>query len=417
MLAPRRSLRPLRPLASVAALGVLAVGVAGVPGSGAAFSARTTNPGTTLRAAADWVAPTVAATDPGAVLAGTVTLRATATDGGSGVRDVALQQAPNAGGEAAYATVCTATAAPFSCAWDTTKVPDGPYKVRAIATDVAGNAATSDVVSQRLVDNTAPTAVLTDPGSGLQPGPVTLSATAQDATSGVARVVLQRAATSAGPWTDVCVRTVAPYSCTWNATAGDHLLRAVALDVAGNTTTTAPIARTVRDTVKPTGTAVLTRNASGGTAGAVGTGDTITLRWSEPMALGTLLAGLNADTPTALSVRVTNPALGFGGEDTVTFLAAGSGPTPALGTVGLGSSAWLGLLSVSVTYAGTAVARTVDGATEVTVTLGGRTLGSATPSNASPVALTWTPAAAGADLAGNATTTSTVTQPTAGVAF
>lgn len=417
MLAARRSLRPLRPLASVLALGVIAVGVAGVPGSGAAFSARTTNPGNTLRAASDWVAPTVAVVDPGAVLSGTVALRATASDSGSGVRDVALQQAPNAGGEAAYATVCTAVASPWTCSWDTTKVADGLYKVRATATDVAGNAATSDVVSQRLVDNTAPVVALSDPGSGLQPGPVTLTATAQDATSGVARVVLQRAASAAGPWTDVCTRTAAPYSCTWNATAGDHLLRAVAYDVAGNTATTTPIARTVRDTVRPTGTTVATRNAGGGTAGTMGTGDAIVLRWSEPMALGTLLTGLNADTPTALAVRVTNPALGLGGEDTVSFVASGSGPTPALGTIGLGSSSWLGFLSSSVTYSATAVGRTVDGVTEVTVTLGGRTAGSATPTNASPVVLTWTPAAAGTDLAGNATTTTTVAQPAAGVAF
>lgn len=416
---PARSTRPTRagrPLAAVVGLAALAAAAASVPGSGAAFSSQTSNPGNALTAAADWVAPTVAVTDPGAFLSGAPTIRATASDTGSGVRSVALQYAPNAGAESAYVALCTPTASPYACAWDTTKVADGSYKLRAIATDRDGNAATSAVVSQRVVDNTAPTAALNDPGQNLQPGPVTLSATASDATSGVRQVVLQRASSASGPWTDVCTQTTAPYSCTWTATAGTYLLRAVVTDVAGNVTTTAATTRTVRDTVRPTGVAISTGNGNGA-AGSVGAGDTITLRWSEPMQLGSILTGLNTSTPTALSARFTNPGvLGLGGgDDTVSFTAAGTGGTPNLGTIGLGSSNWLRAFVGSPTFAATAIARTVDGATEVLITLGTRS--GSTPALSTPVALTWTPSTAPLDLADNASDATPVTQPSAGVAF
>ncbi|CAB4951342.1 unannotated protein [freshwater metagenome] len=412
---PRRA-RPGRPLLAVVGLGVLAAAAASVPGSGAAFSSRTTNPANALTAAADWVAPTVAVTDPGTYLSGAPTIRATASDSGSGVRSVALQIAPNAGAETSYVALCTATVAPYGCTWDTTRVADGSYKLRAIATDRDGNAATSAVVSQRIVDNTAPTAALNDPGQNLQPGPVTLSATASDATSGVRQVVLQRASSATGPWTDVCTQTTAPYSCTWTATAGTHLLRAVVTDVAGNVTTTAAITRIVKDTVRPTGAAISTTNGNA-TAGSVGPGDTLTLRWSEPMLLGSILTGLNTTTTTPLTVRFTNPSFGLGsGDDTISFLAANGGATPNLGTVGLGSSNWLRAFAGAPTYAATAIARTVDGATEVQITLGTRT-GTTTPAYATPVALSWTPSTVPQDLGENTTDAAPVTQPSAGVAF
>jgi hypothetical protein len=48
---------------------------------------------------------------------------------------------------------------PYSCSWNTTGVSDGGYDLRAVATDNAGNVTNSATVSNRLVDNTAPTAV------------------------------------------------------------------------------------------------------------------------------------------------------------------------------------------------------------------------------------------------------------------
>jgi chitinase len=86
-----------------------------------------------------------------------VTLTATGSDGGSGLASVRIQRA--ATGSGVWTDVCTGSSSPTNCTWTTTAVTDGGYDLRAIATDAAGNATTSTVVSNRVVDNTAPTGV------------------------------------------------------------------------------------------------------------------------------------------------------------------------------------------------------------------------------------------------------------------
>jgi hypothetical protein len=409
------SRRDRRALAAVAVLGLVGVGVTTIPGSGASFSSSSSNPAT-LAAAADWIAPAVSVADPGSPLRGTVPVSATATDAGSGVASVAIEAAPNAGGDASYVALCAPTASPSSCSWDTTKVADGSYKLRATAKDRDGNAATSAVVSQRVVDNTAPTGTLADPGATLQPGPVALSVTADDATSGVARVVLQRAPSGSSTWTDICTQASAPYSCTWTATAGTYALRAVITDAAGNVTTTPAITRTVKDTTAPTAESVSTTNGGGG-AGTIAAGDTIVLRYSEPMLASSILSGLTDQNSATIGVRVTNAGfLGIGGgNEVLSFVASGSGATPRLGTIDLGSSNWLGFAAGTASYTATVTARIVDGATVVTVTLGTRTSGSV-PTNTSALRLTWSPSTSATDLAGNATQ-ATDAESASGVAF
>jgi hypothetical protein len=398
-------------------LGLLATTAATtVPSSGADFSARTANDASAVTAAADWVAPAVAVADPGSPLRGTVALAATATDGGAGVRAVQVQVAPNAGDGASYVTLCTTTAAPYSCAWSTTGLADGAYKVRAIATDKADNAATSAVVSDRIVDNTAPAATLNDPGATLAAGDVALSATATDATSGVAKVTFQRAAAGTATWTDVCTATSSPYGCTWAAAAGSYDLRAVVVDAAGNTTTTAALRRqVVADTVRPSAASIRTAGVSGGTAGRLDPGDQLVLRYSEPMALGSVVKGWTGGTSPAFTVVVGAGGWFGSSDDALTFAAAGSGPAPNLGTVGLGSGGWVTILD-SLRFSATATAATVNGATEITITLGAKS-GSGNTSAVGAVRLDWAASSAATDLAGNAATTTTVTQPAGTVAF
>src|SRR5262249_55642852 len=79
----------------------------------------------------------------------TVTLSATASDGGSGLAGVDYQYSP--AGQAAWVTTPSA--------WNTAALADGHYDVRAVATDNAGNARI-DVISDIDVDNTAPTVTL-----------------------------------------------------------------------------------------------------------------------------------------------------------------------------------------------------------------------------------------------------------------
>ncbi len=84
----------------------------------------------------DGGAPTVTLTAPqgGATLAGTVTAAASATD------DVGVTKVEFYAGTT---LVGTATAAPYTVAWDTTTVPDGQYALTAKAWDDAGNKTTS----------------------------------------------------------------------------------------------------------------------------------------------------------------------------------------------------------------------------------------------------------------------------------
>jgi peptidoglycan/xylan/chitin deacetylase (PgdA/CDA1 family) len=126
----------------------------------------------------------------------------------------------------------------------------GTKTVRYYSTDVDGNAETAK--SQLIqIDAAAPAVALTSPlaGSSYQRGAsVVLNATATDtgsggaAASGVASVAFRDGSTTVG--TD----TTAPYSVTWstkrNIRIGSHTLTAVTTDVAGNTTTSAPVAVT-----------------------------------------------------------------------------------------------------------------------------------------------------------------------------
>jgi chitinase len=102
----------------------------------------------------DNVAPTVSLTDPGSPLSGTVTLNATASDGG-GIASVLFERA--LAGSGSWTTICTDTTAPYSCSFNTTAVGEESYDLRARATD-NGNRSSTSLVGARVVDNdTTPT--------------------------------------------------------------------------------------------------------------------------------------------------------------------------------------------------------------------------------------------------------------------
>src|SRR5690349_7037497 len=141
---------PLRPLLLVAALLLGAVAAGGTQFSTAAYTATSAAP-VTVTAANDWTPPTVAMTNPGSPLSGTVTLAATASDARSSVASVDLQRAP--AGSGTWTTICTDDVAPYSCPWVTTAVADGTWQLRAVATDTAGYSATSATVSTTVVNS------------------------------------------------------------------------------------------------------------------------------------------------------------------------------------------------------------------------------------------------------------------------
>jgi hypothetical protein len=109
----------------------------------------------------DVTAPTVTLTNPGATISGTVTLNATVT--GSGATKVVFAASP-AGG-ASWTSLGTDMASPWSIAYDTTKLSDGVYDLRATVFDGLGNTS-QDVVAGIRVDNTAPQVVSSTPADG-----------------------------------------------------------------------------------------------------------------------------------------------------------------------------------------------------------------------------------------------------------
>jgi hypothetical protein len=109
----------------------------------------------------DVTAPTVTLTNPGASISGVVSLNATVS--GSGAAQVSFGATP-AGGSS-WTSLGTDTSSPWSLVYDTTKLADGLYDVRAIVTDTYGNSS-SDVVAGIRIDNTAPRVVSSTPAEG-----------------------------------------------------------------------------------------------------------------------------------------------------------------------------------------------------------------------------------------------------------
>ena len=232
---------------AVAGLALIAAVLAmGVPHSGATFTAASANPAASFAAAADFNTVTVTLADPGAPLHGTVALGATAASD-RGIASVAFARA--ATGSGAWTTICTDTAAPFTCALDTTGAADGVYDLRAVATDAAGYSRTAVVAALR-IDNTTPAVTLTDPGTPLA-GTVTVTATATDAGAGLGAVALEQRAAGASSWTALCTRTTSPASCPLDTVTlpdGLYDLRARATDAAGNESSAVVAARRVDNT-------------------------------------------------------------------------------------------------------------------------------------------------------------------------
>ena len=227
---------PTKRTLSLLALALAAgAGIASVTGFSSASFVSASSSSSSVQAASDWTPPTVSMTSPGATVRGTVTVTATAADERSGIASVQLQV--RAAGATTWSTICTATASPFSCSWNTTGLTDGAYDLRAIATDKAGYTTTSAEV-RTTVMNTA-TITLADPGATVS-GSVNLQATIGSGTGWSVR--FERAPLGTTTWTTICANVTSPYTCSWATTAtpyGRYDLRAVA--TSGTTTITSPV--------------------------------------------------------------------------------------------------------------------------------------------------------------------------------
>jgi hypothetical protein len=128
------------------------------------------------------------------------------------------------------------------------------------------------------VDNIGPSVSLTAPSAGTVSGTLAISATASDA-SGIVDVQFRVDGAAIGNGDPT-----SPYSVSWNSasvTDGSHALTAVARDVAGNITTSAPVTVTVSNWHVPSGlVAAYTFEEGSGTitSDTSGNGHTGTLR-------------------------------------------------------------------------------------------------------------------------------------------
>ena len=186
-------------------------------------------------------APTLG--DPGANLAGTVTLNAASQ---ADTAQVVFERSP--AGAGTWTAIATDTSAPFSANFDTTSVGDAAYDLRVVATDLGGFDGTSPLRTG-LVDNTAPSVSVSDPAEGALVGGanVHVAAASSDVGSGVASVSFEQRPAGSGAFTAIGTDTTAPYEASWNATglSGSYELRAVATDAAGNPATAATVTVTV----------------------------------------------------------------------------------------------------------------------------------------------------------------------------
>ena len=181
--------------------------------------------------------PSVSITSPadGAAVKGTVTVRADASDDKGVARVEFFVGIVPLGSDSNGSDG-------WSMPWDTTTTTEGAHTLRAVATDTAAQTASHSVGVT--VDNTPPQASVTAPADGAT---VSLTVTVEAAASDnlqVASVAFHVDGTRFATDTD----GANGWSVAWDSTAvanGSHALTAVAVDAAGNATTSAAVGVTV----------------------------------------------------------------------------------------------------------------------------------------------------------------------------
>ncbi|MFC4138054.1 MULTISPECIES: Ig-like domain-containing protein [unclassified Microbacterium] len=357
----------------------------------------------------DNTAPAVSMLDPGSPLSGTVTITASASDADSGVASVALQYA--LGGGSAWTTICTATVAPYSCRFKTTGLAGGSYGLRAVATDAAGNTATSAVIT-RTIDNTISSISLDDPGTYLSGGAALTTSAAS--TAGITSVTVQYAVSGTSSWSTACTVPQDAIACVWDTSVvpdGIYDLRSVLVDGTGRQTVSVVVTGRRVDNTPVRGLDVQTAGG-GAVAGRADAGDTVTLTYSKQMSTGSIATGWNGSAlPVTVRLR-DGGLLGTGGSgDTIDVLVGSA--SVGLGSVNLRGDYIKTNKTATFPATMTATTETVGGAsvTVVRITLGTVNAGSGTLRTATVAAnMTWSPSAAATDLAGTRCSIAPVTE-------
>jgi hypothetical protein len=177
----------------------------------------------------------------------------------------------------------------------------------------------------------------------------------------------------------------------------------VSLTDTGSAKTTTSYSVTV-DNTAPTGSGIQTANASGGTAGRAEAGDTLTLTYSEQLDPNSLFSGWDGTSMDVAVVLID----GGSSNDTIQVWDVPHVTQIPLGTIALGRKDYLTHGSYDTFgYTGTASTMVMNGST-ITITLGTPNFTADTAAGSGT--MTWTPSASATDRAGNAASTSAVTE-------
>jgi hypothetical protein len=283
--------------------------------------------------------------------------------------------------------------------------------VLAAVVAVQGSQATSTGSAQNggssfatVADWVAPAVTLTAPANGGATNDTTptLSDAAGNATGDATPVTVKIYSGTSATGTPVQTRTPNRSGATWTTTlttalpVGTYTAHATQADSAGNTGTSTANTFTI-DTTKPTATKVAAANKTGGTAGRVENGDTITFTYSEAIDPASVWSGWNGAS-TTVHLRLTDAT----GSHEFAVLDTSNGTTINLGSVATNGN----YVTTTVTFNATMV-RSSNGAS-IVVALG-------TPTSVQATAVTaknmvWTVVAGIKDLAGNAITATTWTE-------
>ena len=191
-----------------------------------------TSPEVSVTVNNDVTPPTVAFSAPaeGAVILGTVSLSATASDNVAVTKVEFYEGTTLLGADAS---------SPYSYSWNTRNVPNGSYLLTVKAYDAAGNTSTAERAVTTDNDFVPPTVALTAPEHATTLiGTVTFSATASDDQSSINRVEFYVGTTR------VATDTSAPYTYNYNTRLqgnGDKVITAKAFDTWNNVSTSEPV--------------------------------------------------------------------------------------------------------------------------------------------------------------------------------
>jgi hypothetical protein len=219
---------------------------------------------TPIAAALDIVPPIVMLTAPapGATVAGTTTVSATATDllgGVAGVRFY-VDGAPLGAED---------TTSPYAVNWNSTTAANGSHTITAVARDTAGlQSSTLPTMVTVANDETPPAVSISTPVANATLAD-TVSVVADATDNGTVAGVQFRLNGAPLGAEDV----TSPFTVTWNTTTaanGSHTLTAVARDAAGNTSTSAAVTVTVSNNAPslPDAVAAYSYNDGAGTTAA-----------------------------------------------------------------------------------------------------------------------------------------------------